>query len=350
MSGLAVELRPFRLPLRVPLRTTHGEVADRQGVLFGIDDGTHAGWGEAAPMPGWSSHDLPATVDALAAVAASMEVIDGVDDPRLQEILDELEELPHARAALAGALADIGARALGVSVAASLASAPAPLVAVNALAAAPTPDGVAQECAAALAAGYSTVKLKVGVATPSVDRDRVAAARDALGTAAGLRIDANGAWDVDTAVALLDDLAAHDVMWCEEPTDGVEAIAAVGARSAVPVAVDESARSVDDIARALGTGTVDVVVVKPQALGGPDLAVRAIRLATEVGATAVVTSMIDGAIGVAHAVHVAAAGGVDLAHGLGTSSLLADDVAAPLPVADGCIVVPDGPGLGVVPD
>ncbi|MGZ0220408.1 MAG: o-succinylbenzoate synthase, partial [Acidimicrobiales bacterium] len=72
------------------------------------------------------------------------------------------------------------------------------------------------------------------------------------------------------------------------------------------------------MARALGTGAIDVVVIKPQSMGGPDLAMRAVRLTREFGATPVVTTMIDSAIGVRHALHVAAASGATLAHGLAT--------------------------------
>jgi L-alanine-DL-glutamate epimerase-like enolase superfamily enzyme len=76
---------------------------------------------------------------------------------------------------------------------------------------------------------------------------------------------------------------------------------------------------------------------------------QAIAAAHSAGVTPIVTSMIDSAVGVAHAVHVAAASGVTAAHGVATSALLAADVAAPLPVEDGVILVPSIPGLGVRP-
>lgn len=349
MTGLLAEVRPYCLALTTPLQTARGPVYHRSGLLFGVLDGGLVGWGEATPMPGWSETDLPSTAEALAAAAAGLSAIARLDDPRLDDILDDLEPMPHARAALASALADLTARRAGLPVATTLSDSPALSVQVNALASGSTPEVVAEECAAAVAAGYETVKLKVGVADPAVDRDRVAAARATLGPDLGLRVDANGAWDIDTAVTVLDQLADHDVMWCEEPSEGIDAIAQVGTRSAIPVAVDESARTMDDVARALGTRTIDVVVVKPQALGGPDLAMRAVRLATEFGSTAVVTSMVEGAVGVAHALHVAAASGVELAHGLGTSEWIEHDLAEPLPVVGGSMALPMTPGIGVEP-
>ncbi len=349
MTGLTTDLRRFRLPLREALTTAHGEVLHRDGLLLSIGDGTHIGWGEATPFPGWSVSDIESSAAALATVLVALSVVEDPDDPRLDHLLDDLEPEPAARAALSGAIADLRARRSGVSLAATLSVAPASTVAVNAMISAASPGDVAEQASAAAADGYRTLKVKVGVAEPAVDVERLAAARGSAGSELELRIDANGAWDVETAVAVLDDLSEFDISFCEEPTKGLEAIAVVGARSAIPVAIDESARTVDDIAAALATGSIDVVIVKPQALGGPDLAIRAVRLAAEFGATAVVTSMIDGAIGVAHALHVAAASGLDRAHGLATSSLLKADVG-PAPELDaGRMVVPGASGIGIDP-
>ena len=99
------------------------------------------------------------------------------------------------------------------------------------------------------------------------------------------------------------------VALCEEPTGGIDAIAAVGEAVAVPVAADESMRSLEDLDAVLAAGSIGFVVIKPQAFGGPDLAMAAIERARGAGVTPIVTSMIDSAIGVAHAVHVAAAVG-----------------------------------------
>jgi len=349
VSGLEAEIRTFRLPLRDGLGTGRGHTTDREGLLLSLGDGQHTGFGEATPMPGWSADTVGSCAAALAAVSAAVSVIDDPDDPRLDHVLDDLERVPHARAALAGAVADLRAKRSGSTLAATLTAEPAATVLVNTLVSAEAPQDVATLCAAAVSAGFEAIKIKVGVFDPSVDVDRVAAARSAVGPDIELRVDANGSWDIDTAVATLERMAAIGLSYCEEPADGIELIAAVGARSDIPVAVDESARDVDDVARALATGSIDVVIVKPQAIGGPDLAIRAVRLSAEFGATAVVTSVVDGAVGVAHALHVAAASGVARAHGLSTSSLLSADIAPALLISEGRIEVGNEPGIGVIP-
>ena len=76
---------------------------------------------------------------------------------------------------------------------------------------------------------------------------------------------------------------------------------------------------------------------------------RAVRLTREFGATPVVTTMIDSAIGVRHALHVAAASGATLAHGLATSAMFTEDLADPPRIVDGTITIGSLPGLGVTP-
>ncbi len=349
MNALVTGIRPFRLPLRHIFTTRRTTTDHRDGLLFSISDGVETGWGEATPMPGWSRESVESTAAALVVVTAAVSVIESASDPRLDRLLDDLDATPHARAAAAGAIADLRARRVGVPLAAMLGESSAGSVRVNAMVSASTPAAVARDCAAAIRDGFDSVKLKVGVADVSTDIDRVATARSVVGPDVELRLDANGSWEIDTAVAALKHLAAFDVSYCEEPAEGIAAIAAVGARSDIPVAIDESAKTIDDIAEALGTGSIGVVVVKPQALGGPDMAMRAVRLVHEFGATAVITSMIDGAIGVAHALHVAAASGVGMAHGLATSPLLSADVGPTIQICRGEMAIAESAGIGIVP-
>ncbi len=349
MTGLTADVRPFRLPLRSVLSTGRGHTRHRSGLLLGISDGTHTGWGEATPMLGWSPASVDSTAASLAAVSAAVSMVDDPSDPRLDHLLDDLERAPHARAAMAGALADLTARRQGTTIAAALSRSAARAVPVNAMISAEQPEMVESSCAAAVAVGHRCIKIKVGVLDLVSDMARVQVARATVGPGVELRIDANGAWPIDTAIEALRQMADLGVSYCEEPSDGIDAIAAVGSHSDIPVAVDESVRDVDDIARALGTGSIDVVVVKPQALGGPDLAMRAIGLAREFGASAVVTSMVDGAIGVAHALHVAAASGIDMAHGLATSSLLEADIGPAPRIDAGMMALGSAAGLGIDP-
>ncbi|SVE29014.1 uncharacterized protein METZ01_LOCUS481868, partial [marine metagenome] len=136
------------------------------------------------------------------------------------------------------------------------------------------------------------------------------------------------------------------IEFVEEPVAGVEALAAVRADSPVPIAADESATSPDGVAAVVGAGAADLVVLKPSAVGGIVVAAELAALARDAGLGVVVTSLLDGAVGVSHAAHMASAiGALDPAPGLATSALVAEDVGTPPTLEGGLLVLSgeDGP-------
>ncbi len=348
------ELHPFRLALRGPVVTGRVSVRFRAGFLVSLAADGLVGWGEASPLPGWSRTTL---LDTEAALRPALDALNADGESALDLLAGDLPHAPHARAGVAGAWADLEAQRAGRTLAARLAGARdhavASAVAVNALVIALEPSEVEQAVRDATGAGFGAIKLKVGAADPAIDVDRVRAARAGMEPGAELRLDANGAWDPATALDVLDRVQDCGIAYCEEPVAGVEAIAQVGRRSPIPVAADESIRGEADAVRALDLG-VSTLIVKPQALGGPDVALSIAARARKAGSSVVVTSFVDSAVGVAHALHVAAA--VDAAapqgraHGLATSGLLGSDVAEALPVVNGAIGVPAASGLGLTPE
>ena len=152
--------------------------------------------------------------------------------------------------------------------------------------------------------GFPAVKVKVGRPDAGADVDVVAAARDTVGPAVALRVDANGAWDVDTAEAMIRRLARYELELVEQPVAALDDLARLRRRVVVPIAADECVRSVS-AARCLATlQAADVVVLKVQPLGG----VRAaLRVADAAGVPALVTSMRETSVGIAAGLALAAA-------------------------------------------
>jgi o-succinylbenzoate synthase len=181
--------------------------------------------------------------------------------------------------------------------------------------------------------GFPTVKVKVGRTDPRDDVDLVAAVRDAVGPAVALRVDANGAWDIDTAEAMIGRLARFDLELVEQPVAVLGDLARLRRRVDVPVAADESVRSVGD-ARCLATlEAADVIVLKVQPLGG----VRAaLQVAETAGVPALVTSTRETSIGIAAGLALAAAlPDLPYACGLATRMPGGDVVRDPLVPVDG---------------
>lgn len=190
--------------------------------------------------------------------------------------------------------------------------------------------------------GCSTAKVKVAEPGQSLAEDvaRVEAVRDALGPQGHVRVDANGGWTVDDAVAAIValDRAAHGLEYVEQPCASVEDLAAVRRRVDVPIAADESIRRAEDPLRVVALAAADIAVLKVQPLGGVH---ACLEIAERIGLPVVVSSAVDTSIGLAAGLALAAAL-PDLPHacGLGTTSLLAGDVvASPLVPVDGMLPV-----------
>jgi O-succinylbenzoate synthase len=193
-----------------------------------------------------------------------------------------------------------------------------------------TVPAVGPERAAAIvrAGGCRTAKVKVAEPgqTESDDLARVEAVRDALGPGGRIRVDANGGWDVDTAIRVLKLLDRSELEYAEQPCRTVEELALVRRRQHVPVAADESIRRAEDPLRVARLGAADIAVLKVQPLGG----VRAcLDIAEKIGLPVVVSSALETSVGIAAGVALAAAlPELPYACGLATVQLLERDVTA----------------------
>jgi O-succinylbenzoate synthase len=194
--------------------------------------------------------------------------------------------------------------------------------------------------------GCRTAKVKIGDHPDSLAEDlaRVEAVRDALGPDGKIRVDANGVWDIDTAInhIRLLDKAAGGLEYVEQPCTTIEELAAVRRQVQVRIAADESIRRAEDPLRVAVAGAADVAVLKCTPLGGVR---RSLRVAEAAGLPCVVSSALETSIGLAAQLALAGAlPELDFACGLGTLSLLRGDVVAEsLRPVDGYLPVPRTP-------
>ncbi|WP_400158484.1 o-succinylbenzoate synthase [Arthrobacter sp. BPSS-3] len=190
------------------------------------------------------------------------------------------------------------------------------------------------------------VKIKVAEAGQTLEDDaaRVAAVRDALPEAA-VRVDANGGWNVDSAVAALTRLAGVGLEYAEQPVPDIAGLAEVRRRLRaagvpVPIAADESVRKEEDPLKVARAGAADLIVVKVAPLGGVR---RALEIVAAAGLPAVVSSALDTSVGIRAGLALAASlPELPYACGLGTVSLLAADITTDSLVPDdGAIALRD---------
>ena len=342
---MKLEIQRRTLTLARPLETSYGAVRERE-LLFVTITGPDGipGYGEAAPLEAYDGVSLDRVQRALERYAPVLADAEAMNGAQLIEACRRVEDLPAAFAAIDLALWDRAGRRSGRPVASMISDDPAPSVPVNATLSALDRAGAAEQAARAVRDGFTCLKVKVGVGD---DAGRVAATRAAAGPQTALRLDANGAWDVEEAVASIEALSPAGLELVEEPTHGLHGVREIRERVAVRVAIDETAGELG----ALTAGVADAVCLKISRCGGIGGLVAAATLVRSTGAEVYLASTLDGPIGVAAAVHVAAAlaSRGPMPHcGLATLAMF-EDLDDPLPARAGAIAVPTAPGLGVEP-
>lgn len=332
MEVMRIATEAYRLPFARPVTTSRGTFTHRVGWILRLTmaDGI-TGVGDCAPWPGFGS--------SMAAAHAYLH-----DDEALARGVGEPEAcpVPEVRSALLTAMADAEARRSGLTLSRWLEPRSATSVAVHALVASP------EEAARALAAGFDTVKLKVGALPIEEDVARVSAIRDVIGSDVGLRLDANAAWSLDQATRALKSMADARVDLIEQPVASIEDMYALRLATGVRVAADESVTDAASIERIVEAEAADFIVLKPAFLGGPTATVDLAKQAQAHGVHAIITHALESAVGRALALHVACAVMPQVTAGL--VNALAEDIGELDPPIMGRMHVPPHFGLGVTPD
>lgn len=346
---LELEYRSFSLDLATPLETADGTIDSRDGFLVritdGASDGDRVGYGEAAPLPGWT--ESPA--DCEAALARAGEAIRTEPAAALEAVDDQVA----ARHAVTLALADLQATSESTPLYRYVGKGPMiGRVPVNATIGDGSPTETAREATEAVERGFDCCKLKVGRRAVEDDIERVRRTRESVGADVELRVDANEAWTYDEATTALEAFADLGVSLLEQPLpagalEGHADLRSHDGGEGVAIALDEGLleHGVDTICEA---EAADAVVLKPMALGGVDVARKVAAWVQELEITPIVTTTIDAVVARTGAVHLAASIPDIPACGLATGELLAEDLGRdPVLLEKGSAVVPQAKGLGI---
>jgi L-alanine-DL-glutamate epimerase-like enolase superfamily enzyme len=321
-------------------RAAHGTVTDRELVLVALQaaDGL-TGHGEAAPLPSYDGVTVAEVIDALDACRPVL-----ADYPGHAPVADVIARcgertlVSQALAAIDLALWDLAGQRVSEPVWRLLGAADPGPIAVNWTIDAPDRSGAAHEAAQARAAGFGTLKVKVGTGD---DAGRLAAVRAFAGPHTAIRIDANGAFAPEQAAATLRALAPVGIELCEEPVHGLAQIAALRGNG-IPLALDESAT---DPLAFTAPASAELTCLKIARCGGITPLLAAAADARAAGYEVYLASTLDGPLGIAAALHAAAVLRPARACGLATLALF-EDRPDPLPVHGGMLAAPAGPGLG----
>jgi len=263
--------RIFRycLPLAAALPLAGRVIHERAGILVRIDsDSGASGWGDVAPLPGFSRESIE---DAEAELAAWAGRLRGATFDPSGEGLERwpgygsaVAASPSVRFGLETALASLSRR-LEDGAAAELACFEG-AVPVNGLLTG-SREQVLADARRLRDGGCRAVKLKVGSRPVAEDVDLTGAVRSVIGDGMELRLDANRSWSLEQAVAFGREVDAAGIEYLEEPLRNPGHLRELFDATGIPVALDESLLELrpDGLE---GRPEVGAVVLKPTLLGG----------------------------------------------------------------------------------
>lgn len=351
-----IEIFEYTLPFVKPFVTSQTVMSERRGIIIrGVDENGLIGYGEIAPLPGFSRESLADCLEPAKAVTYKITKATIPDSPgNIAELVGALSDTPPTVTfGFELMLSDLAAQSAGQQLAHWLRPEACNSVATNAVLAG---GEIESQVRNKLANNYGTFKLKIGAASLEEDIARVCQIRGLIGPDSRLRLDANRAYDYASAHRALSELHRFDLEYIEEPLRDPSANDLQKLRSStnVPIAIDETliewcsvfagniAASQDQLA------AFEIAVCKPALWGSIS---RTLRFAEQLqlhGKKVIVTSSIDTEIGVAAALQLACALRIEAACGLDTGGIFPQElVHSKLSPKGGRMSLPLSTGLGV---
>jgi L-alanine-DL-glutamate epimerase-like enolase superfamily enzyme len=358
MKIVAIDVIPVRLPLREPFVVAYATYANTLSVLVRIrtQDGVE-GWGEATPDPN-------VTGESWGGVAATIQrdlapALIGRDARHREAALAALdarvEGAPAAKAALDIALHDLVSRTMGVPLWQLLGGRAREALQISRVISIGTPEEMAAAAQRHVAAGFSTVKTKVGdVASPDIDARRVAAVREVVGPEIAIKVDVNQGWRTPgIAIGAIRAMAPSHPAYIEQPVVwwDMEGLAEVRRQTGAVIMIDEGCHGPRDMLRAVNLRACDLVNIKLMKCGGILNALKLNAIAEAAGVSAQVGTMVESSIASAAGLHTAIAMSNVRTVEMGGPLMHAEDVGGAVAwYAGDAVTVPDSPGLGIEVD
>ena len=358
-----VEAHVFRTPIKEPVRTSFGTMTERAAVFVRVEDsdGAH-GWGEV-----WCNFPNPSAeyrARLFTEIVASRALGRTLDDPvalwnKIDRALHVLRlqsgdagGFSSAAAGLDMAIHDLRARKLGRPLwvmLGGLDGSPVPIYASGINPGASAVDTVARM----REVGYRAFKIKVGFGE-ATDLASLRPIVPTLKPSEKLMVDANQAWDLATAKAMMPKLSAFSLRWIEEPLMAdrpAREWAELAAAAPTQLAAGENMRGASQFQEAIDSGLFGVLQPDLAKWGGHSGCLPIAKAALAAGRS-YCPHYLGGAIGLMHSLHL-------LAAVRGPGLLEVDANANPLregllqgafTVGNGTVSLPAGPGLGLEPD
>jgi len=334
-------LYSYKIPLKRTLKLKGSSIDSREGFILKIfDSDGKSGFGEIAPLPGFSQECLNEAQSQTIQICNSLKTSVSPQEP--EEIIGAMKDFPEevypsVSFGVASALLILSADRRNISLSELFNKDCNCSLEVNALL-----SGEKEEIMAGLThikeSNYRSVKLKVGSRDLSEDISLTRKVREQLGESMELRLDANRSWGIEQTVAFHYETKDCRIEYIEEPvTNSSELLQLLKQKEPeIPVALDETLTEIE-ISDFKKFSSVCALVLKPTLLG-LEKTISFAELAKTHNISCVFSSSYESVLGLSIIAQLAAGNCTNSACGLDTLGIFADDIYLNLfPVENGRI-------------
>lgn len=351
----SIELYKLRIPLKQPFVISLGAQYDADNVLVIIRTNKGiSGFGECSPYMSINGESMDTCFIVGQYLAGLLK---GKDPLRIEECVAAMDRLitrnESIKSAFDMALYDIAAQFMNQPLYQLLGGTKNKVISTDMTVGLGTPEKMAREAIQYKAAGFPSIKVKLGTTTAS-DVERIKAIRDAIGNELPLRIDANQGWDVETAIATLNALKDFGIEHCEEPIArwNYMSLPEVRKNSPIKIMSDESCFDEHDAERLATLEACDYFNIKLGKSGGIWHALKIVEVAKAHNLKLQVGCFMESRLAITALVHFAYSSDLIVHYDLDTPLMLKEDpVVGGMKFLDnGVVEIDDAVGIGATVD
>ncbi len=341
MKDLKLTYSPYTLKLKKSFFTARTEIKERKGFILRLTDADgFEGIGDCCPFPEFGSESIEDVENVVSDFKLKVIINETEIEKSINNCLLNYNKLPALRHGLEQAIINIICNKNKTTIDKLLNLKLKKRVNVNAAIGFLNVEESVKAARNHIEKGFTTIKLKIGRSNFEEDFSVIKLIRETFGENIKLRTDSNGNWNLDEAIINLRALEQFDIEYAEQPVNNLSDYIKLKKKTNIPLAPDESIRSVKDAKEFIKSGAVSYLILKPMMIGGMLPTLEIIKQALTENIIPVITSSFESAVGKTNAVIAAATVKVIVAHGLGVADHFINTITNdPFPIKSGKIIL-----------
>ena len=341
MKDLKLTYSPYTLKLKKSFFTARTEIKERKGFILRLTDTDgFEGIGDCCPFPEFGSESIEDVENVVSDFKLKVIINETEIEKSINNCLLNYNKLPALRHGLEQAIINIICNKNKTTIDNLLNLKLKKRVNVNAAIGFLNVEESVKAARNHIEKGFTTIKLKIGRSNFEEDLSVIKLIRETFGENIKLRIDSNGNWNLEEAIINLRALEQFDIEYAEQPVINLSDYIKLKKKTNIPLAPDESIRSVKDAKEFIKSGAVSYLILKPMMIGGMLPTLEIIKQALTENIIPVITSSFESAVGKTNAVIAAATVKAIVAHGLGVADHFINTITNdPFPIKSGKIIL-----------